>query len=147
LMILNACEGKNLPIYGDGSNIRDWLHVEDHCSGILSVLLQGRVGETYCIGGDSEKTNLEVIDTLCAILDKHHPVGAPHIQLKTFVTDRPGHDHRYAIDFSKIKNELGWQLSYSFEEGMEQTVEWYLNHQEWCKNVTSGKYQRERLGI
>ena len=147
LMILNACEGKNLPIYGDGSNIRDWLHVEDHCSGILSVLQQGRAGETYCIGGASEKTNMEVIDTLCNILDRHHPSGAPHNQLKTFVTDRPGHDHRYAIDFSKIKNELGWQPSYSFEEGMEQTVQWYLNHQEWCDNVTSGKYQRERLGI
>ena len=147
LMILNACEGKSLPIYGDGSNIRDWLHVEDHCSGILSVLRKGRAGETYCIGGASEKTNMEVIDTLCNILDRHLPIGAPHNQLKTFVTDRPGHDHRYAIDFSKIKNELGWQPSYSFEEGMEQTVEWYLNHQEWCENVTSGKYQRERLGI
>jgi dTDP-glucose 4,6-dehydratase len=147
LMILNACEGKNLPIYGDGSNIRDWLHVEDHCSGILAVLQQGRVGETYCIGGASEKTNMEVIDTLCDILDRHHPGGAPHDQLKTFVKDRPGHDHRYAIDFSKIKGELGWQPSYSFEEGMEQTVAWYLNHQEWCENITSGKYQRERLGI
>jgi len=147
LMILNACEGKNLPIYGDGSNIRDWLHVEDHCSGILSVLRKGRAGETYCIGGASEKTNMEVIDTLCNILDRHNPSGSPHNQLKTFVTDRPGHDHRYAIDFSKIKNELGWSPSYSFEEGMEQTVEWYLNHQEWCANVTSGKYQRERLGI
>ena len=147
LIILNACEGKNLPIYGDGSNIRDWLHVEDHCSAILSVLQKGRVGETYCIGGASEKTNLEVIDTLCDILDRHHPSGSPHNQLKTFVTDRPGHDNRYAIDFSKIKNELGWQPSYTFEEGMEQTVQWYLNHQEWCDNVTSGKYQRERLGI
>ena len=147
LMILNACEGKSLPIYGDGSNIRDWLHVEDHCSGILSVLRKGRLGETYCIGGASEKTNMEVIDTLCHILDKHYPVGAPHNQLKTFVTDRPGHDQRYAIDFSKIQNELGWQPSYSFEQGMEQTVEWYINHQEWCENVTSGKYQRERLGI
>jgi dTDP-glucose 4,6-dehydratase len=147
LMILNACEGKKLPIYGDGSNIRDWLHVEDHCSGILSVLQQGRLGETYCIGGASEKTNMEVIDTLCNILDRHHPSGAPHNELKTFVRDRPGHDHRYAIDFSKIKNELSWQPSYSFEEGMEQTVQWYLNHQEWCGNVTSGTYQRERLGI
>jgi dTDP-glucose 4,6-dehydratase len=146
LMILNACEGKSLPIYGDGSNIRDWLHVEDHCSGILSVLRKGRAGETYCIGGASEKTNMEVIDTLCNILDRHHPSGAPHNQLKTFVTDRPGHDHRYAIDFSKIKSELGWQPSYSFEEGMEQTVRWYLNHQEWCNNVSSGNYQRERLG-
>ena len=147
LMILNACEGKSLPIYGDGSNIRDWLHVEDHCSGILSVLQKGRVGQTYCIGGASEKTNMEVIDTLCKILDRKFPERAPHNQLKTFVKDRPGHDHRYAIDFSKINNELGWNPSFSFEEGMEQTVEWYINHQEWCENVTSGKYQRERLGI
>ena len=146
LMIMNAREGKSLPIYGDGSNIRDWLHVEDHCSGILSVLQQGRVGETYCIGGASEKTNMEVIDTLCEILDRKFPEGAPHNQLKTFVKDRPGHDQRYAIDFSKIKNELEWAPSFSFEEGMEKTVDWYLSHQEWCENVTSGKYQRERLG-
>jgi dTDP-glucose 4,6-dehydratase len=146
LMILNACEGKSLPIYGDGSNIRDWLHVEDHCSGILSVLQKGRVGQTYCIGGASEKTNMEVIDTLCKILDRKFPERAPHNQLKTFVKDRPGHDHRYAIDFSKINNELGWNPSFSFEEGMEKTVEWYINHQEWCDNVSSGNYQRERLG-
>ena len=146
LMIMNAREGKSLPIYGDGSNIRDWLHVEDHCSGILSVLQQGRVGETYCIGGASEKTNLEVIDTLCEILDRKFPERTPHSKLKTFVKDRPGHDHRYAIDFSKIKNELDWAPSFSFEEGMEKTVDWYLSHQEWCENVTSGKYQRERLG-
>ena len=137
---------ENLPIYGDGSNIRDWLHVEDHCSGILSVLQKGKVGETYCIGGASEKTNMEVIDTLCKILDRKFPERAPHNQLKTFVKDRPGHDHRYAIDFSKINNELGWNPSFSFEEGMEQTVEWYINHQEWCDNVSSGNYQRERLG-
>ena len=147
LMIMHASEGKSLPIYGDGSNIRDWLHVEDHCSGILSVLKKGRVGETYCIGGASEKTNMEVIDTLCEILDRKFPERSPHNQLKTFVKDRPGHDHRYAIDFSKIKSELGWQPSYSFQEGMEQTVEWYINHQEWCENVTTGKYRRERLGI
>jgi dTDP-glucose 4,6-dehydratase len=146
LMILNACEGKELPIYGDGSNIRDWLHVEDHCLGILAVLQKGRVGETYCIGGASEKTNLEVIDSLCAILDEKHPERAPHSKLKSYVKDRPGHDHRYAIDFSKIEDELGWQPTYSFEEGMKQTVDWYLNNQEWCGNVTSGKYQRERLG-
>lgn len=146
LMILNACEGKNLPIYGDGSNIRDWLHVEDHCTGILAVLEKGRVGETYCIGGASEKTNLEVLDSLCQILDKLHPSGAPHSQLKTFVKDRPGHDHRYAIDFTKIQIELGWMPSYTFDDGMKQTVDWYINHQEWCSNVTSGKYQRERLG-
>ena len=146
LMIMNASEGKSLPIYGDGSNIRDWLHVEDHCSGILSVLQKGRIGETYCIGGASEKTNMEVIDTLCEILDRKFPERTPHSKLKTFVKDRPGHDHRYAIDFSKIKNELDWAPSFSFEEGMEKTVDWYLSHQEWCENVTSGKYQRERLG-
>ena len=147
LMILNACEAKSLPIYGDGSNIRDWLYVEDHCSGILSVLQKGRVGQTYCIGGASEKTNMEVIDTLCEILDRKNVEGAPHNKLKSFVQDRPGHDHRYAIDFSKIHNELGWSPSFSFREGMEQTVDWYLNNQEWCENVTTGKYQRERLGI
>jgi len=146
LMIMNASEGKSLPIYGDGSNIRDWLHVEDHCSGILSVLKKGIVGETYCIGGASEKTNMEVIDTLCEILDRKFPERTPHSKLKTYVKDRPGHDHRYAIDFSKIKNELDWAPSFSFEEGMEKTVDWYLSHQEWCENVTSGKYQRERLG-
>ena len=112
LMIMNASEGKSLPIYGDGSNIRDWLHVEDHCSGILSVLQKGRIGETYCIGGASEKTNLEVIDTLCEILDRKFPERTPHSKLKTFVKDRPGHDHRYAIDFSKIKNELDWAPSF-----------------------------------
>jgi dTDP-glucose 4,6-dehydratase len=146
LMILNACEGKNLPIYGDGANIRDWLHVEDHCRGIFTVLEKGRVGETYCIGGDSEKTNLEVVDTICEALDKDRPENAPHQNLKTFVKDRPGHDRRYAIDFSKIRNELGWEPRFSFEEGMAQTVNWYLTHSEWCDNVTSGKYQRERLG-
>ena len=146
LIILNACEGKNLPIYGDGTNIRDWLHVEDHCRGILAVLEKGRVGETYCIGGDSEKTNLEVVDTICKTLDECRPENAPHQKLKTFVKDRPGHDRRYAIDFSKIQKELGWEPRFSFEDGMAQTVNWYLTHSEWCENVTSGKYQRERLG-
>lgn len=147
LMILNALEGKNLPIYGDGANIRDWLHVEDHCRGIFTVLEKGRVGETYCIGGDSEKTNLEVVDTICKALDRDRPGNGPHEKLKTFVKDRPGHDQRYAIDFSKIRNELGWEPRYSFAEGMAQTVDWYLNHSEWCENVTTGKYQRERLGV
>ena len=146
LMILNACEGKSLPIYGDGSNVRDWLHVEDHCSGILAVLQEGRLGQTYCIGGASEKTNMDVINTLCSILDKKNPGFAPHAKLKTFVKDRPGHDQRYAIDFSKLSNELGWHPTYSFEDGMAQTVDWYLSNREWCENVTSGKYQRERLG-
>ena len=146
LMILNACEGKSLPIYGDGSNVRDWLHVEDHCSGILAVLQKGRLGETYCIGGESEKTNMEVIDTLCSLLDERFPDHAPHAKLKSFVCDRPGHDQRYAIDFSKIRGEMDWRPTYSFEDGMAQTVDWYLGNREWCENVTSDKYQRERLG-
>ncbi len=146
LMILNACEGKSLPIYGDGSNVRDWLHVEDHCSGILAVLQKGRLGETYCIGGESEKTNMEVIDTLCSLLDERFPDHAPHAKLKSFVRDRPGHDQRYAIDFSKIRGEMDWRPTYSFEDGIAQTVDWYLGNREWCENVTSGKYQRERLG-
>jgi len=146
LVILNAKEGKNLPIYGDGSNVRDWLHVEDHCSAILEVLMQGRVGDTYCIGGSSERTNLQVIDAICEQLDKAHPERAPHENLKTFVKDRPGHDRRYAIDCTKIENELGWSAKYGFEEGVAKTVEWYLSNLAWCENVTSGKYQRERLG-
>jgi dTDP-glucose 4,6-dehydratase len=146
LMILNACEGKNLPSYGDGTNIRDWLHVEDHCSAIWEVLNRGRVGETYCIGGNSERTNLEVVDAICQSLDELRPAGAPHNKLKTFVKDRPGHDRRYAIDGSKIKSELGWSPRYGFEEGMRKTIEWYLANSEWCQNVSSGKYQRERLG-
>ena len=146
LMILNASEGKNLPIYGDGANIRDWLHVEDHCSAIWEVLNRGRVGETYCIGGNSEKTNLEVVDTICGVLDELKPDYAPHKNLKTFVKDRPGHDRRYAIDGSKIKTELGWSPRYDFGEGMRKTIQWYLDNSEWCENVTSGKYKRERLG-
>ena len=146
LMILNAIDGKNLPIYGDGANIRDWLHVEDHCTAIWNVLRKGRVGETYCIGGNSEKTNLEVVDTICRTLDKLRPEGAPHDKLKIFVKDRPGHDRRYAIDGSKIKSELGWSPKYQFDEGMSKTIEWYLENSQWCENVTTGKYQRERLG-
>ncbi len=147
LMILNALEGKSLPIYGDGSNVRDWLHVGDHCEGIWLALTKGGIGETYCIGGDAERTNLQVLDTLCSVLDELHPEGAPHAQLKTFVQDRPGHDRRYAIDFSKIREELGWRPSLGFEEGIHSTVEWYLANLPWCEAITSGNYQRERLGL
>ena len=115
LMILNALDGKSLPIYGDGSNVRDWLYVTDHCEAIWLALTRGRLGETYCIGGDAERTNLQVVDALCSALDELHPAGAPHENLKTFVPDRPGHDHRYAIDFSKIRDELGWRPSLGFE--------------------------------
>ena len=146
LVILNALEEKNLPIYGDGGNIRDWLHVEDHCSALWCVLKNGKVGETYCVGGNAERTNLEVVDTICELLNELKPLARSYQSLKTFVNDRPGHDQRYAIDCSKIKSELGWSPRYAFQQGMVETVHWYLSNIDWCNNVTSGKYQRERLG-
>ena len=147
LMILNAIEGKSLPIYGDGSNVRDWLYVVDHCEAIWRSLTRGRPGETYCIGGDAERTNLQVVDVICSALDELRPEGAPHQDLKIFVEDRPGHDHRYAIDFSKIRDELGWQPKLGFEQGIRSTVEWYLDNLDWCQAISSGNYQRERLGL
>ncbi|MFC1684941.1 dTDP-glucose 4,6-dehydratase, partial [Pseudomonadota bacterium] len=148
LMILNAMAGKPLPIYGDGGNVRDWLYVEDHCRAIWRVLHKGEPGEVYNVGGNSERTNLEVVDTLCALLDELLPESphCPHSQLKTYVTDRPGHDRRYAIDASKIKRELGWEPQESFESGLRSTLNWYLQHPEWCKRVTDGSYRGERLG-
>lgn len=146
LIILNALEEKNLPIYGDGGNIRDWLHVEDHCSALWSVLQNGKVGETYCVGGNAERTNLEVVDTICELLNVLKPLAHPYESLKIFVKDRPGHDQRYAIDCSKIKSELNWSPRYGFKQGMVETVNWYLSNLDWCTNVTSGKYHRERLG-
>ncbi len=148
LMILNALEGKPLPIYGDGGNIRDWLYVEDHCRAIWRALEAGRPGEVYNVGGDSERTNLQVVDTLCALLDALRPDSAyrPHAALKQFVTDRPGHDRRYAIDAAKIRRELGWEPQESFESGMGRTVQWYLDHPDWCQRVQEGSYRRERLG-
>ena len=143
LVIHNALVGKSLPIYGDGSNIRDWLYVTDHCLGIMTVLEKGRVGETYNIGGNNEKTNLEVVKTICAILDELHPNSpvTPHDKLITFVKDRPGHDARYAINASKITRELGWQPLENFETGIRKTVAWYLDHQAWVENVISGEYR------
>ena len=141
LMIRNALQGKPLPVYGDGKNVRDWLYVGDHCSGIRSALKKGRPGETYNIGGNSERNNLEVVHALCAILDDLHPAGAPHAKLITFVKDRPGHDWRYAINATKIKNELGWQPTEKFESGLRKTVQWYLDHAQWVENVTSGAYR------
>ena len=141
LMIRNALQGQPLPVYGDGKNVRDWLYVADHCAGIRTVLKQGRVGETYNIGGNSEKTNLEVVHTLCAILDELHPAGAPHTRLVQFVTDRPGHDRRYAIDARKIRAELSWEPAERFESGLRKTVQWYLDHPQWVEAVTSGAYR------
>ncbi len=148
LIIRNAVEGKPLPIYGKGENVRDWLFVEDHCRAIWTVLLGGRLGETYNIGGAAEKMNIDVVDTICALLDELRPDPAgPHARLKTFVTDRPGHDMRYAMDFSKLTHELGWKPSESFESGIRRTVEWYLANADWCRAVESRGYARERLGL
>ncbi|MEW5902941.1 MAG: dTDP-glucose 4,6-dehydratase [Pseudomonadota bacterium] len=141
LMILNACNGKPLPIYGKGDNIRDWLYVDDHARALRTVLERGRLGETYNIGGWNEKTNLEVVDAICSILDELRPQGAPHARLKTYVPDRPGHDKRYAIDASKIERELGWKPQETFETGLRKTVEWYLSNDDWVQGVTSGEYQ------
>jgi dTDP-glucose 4,6-dehydratase len=141
LMIRNALQGQPLPIYGDGKNVRDWLYVSDHCAGIRTVLGKGRPGETYNIGGNSERTNLQVVHALCAILDELHPAGAPHAQLISHVKDRPGHDRRYAIDASKIQAELGWASTEKFETGLRKTVAWYLGHAAWVENVASGAYR------
>ncbi len=141
LMILNAMKGRPLPVYGKGDNIRDWLYVEDHARALRLVLEKGRIGETYNIGGRNEKTNLEVVETLCAILDELIPEGAPHRRLVAFVKDRPGHDFRYAIDATKICEELGWMPRETFESGIRKTVAWYLDNQDWVGHVTSGEYR------
>ena len=148
LMILKAQAGEPLPIYGDGGNIRDWLFVLDHCRAIARVLEAGTPGEVYNVGGNSERTNLQVVDTLCALLDERLPNSPhrPHQQLKTFVTDRPGHDRRYAIDATKLKRELGWEPLETFESGMQRTVDWYLENPAWCQRVMDGSYRGERLG-
>lgn len=144
LMILNACAGKPLPVYGDGKNIRDWLYVGDHCRAIRAVLSHGRVGETYNIGGRSEKNNLEIIAAVCKLLDEMRPndPAVPHNQLVTFVKDRPGHDRRYAMDTRKIERELNWHPLETFESGIQKTVRWYLEHEDWVRDVTSGSYRQ-----
>ncbi|HWC77693.1 MAG TPA: dTDP-glucose 4,6-dehydratase [Blastocatellia bacterium] len=157
LTLLNAVEGKPLPIYGDGGNIRDWLYVEDHCAGIMQALKRGRPGEKYNIGGDNERTNLQVVDRICEVLEEELPAAenkalrergiSRYEELKTFVEDRPGHDRRYAIDASKIKRELGWAPAHNFEAGIASTVRWYLENHQWCDRVLADKYDRERLGL
>ena len=143
LVIHNALAGKTIPIYGDGQNIRDWLYVTDHCAAIGRVLLNGRLGETYNIGGSAEKSNIEVVDLICGILDEERPgsAGTSYKQQIAFITDRPGHDRRYAIDCSKIRNELGWKPEESFTTGLRRTVHWYLSNQDWVRNVTTGAYR------
>ena len=148
LMILKAQRGESLPIYGDGGNIRDWLYVADHCRAIWRVLEGGTPGEVYNVGGNSERTNLQVVDTLCSLLDELLPQSPyrPHSSLKTFVADRPGHDRRYAIDASKLRRELGWEPRETFETGMRRTLQWYLDNPQWCSRVMDGSYRGERLG-
>jgi dTDP-glucose 4,6-dehydratase len=157
LMILNAIEGKPLPIYGDGGHVRDWLYVADHCEGILLALERGRIGEKYNIGGGNERTNLQIVDRLCETLEALLPADEnaalcangtrSYAELKQFVADRPGHDRRYAIDATKVRKELGWRPRHDFESGLRETIRWYLENREWCDAVQSGKYRRERLGL
>ncbi|HEY0258082.1 MAG TPA: dTDP-glucose 4,6-dehydratase [Candidatus Methylacidiphilales bacterium] len=148
LVILNALDGKTLPVYGDGQQIRDWLYVEDHAAGIWTVLNRGQIGETYNIGGINERANLDVVRIICSLLDRKQPRadGASYSSQITFVADRPGHDRRYAIDCSKIQQELGWQPAESFESGIEKTVDWYLANRAWADDITATRYARERLG-
>ena len=155
LMILNALDGRALPVYGDGGNVRDWLHVEDHCSGVLTALEKGLPGEKYNIGGNSERTNLQVIEGICAALDAIVPAASnaavtdrgSYMALRSFVPDRPGHDRRYAIDAAKMQRELGWRPAHDFETGLRATVAWYVANRDWCHAVQSGRYDRERLGL
>lgn len=148
LIIQKALSGATLPIYGDGRNIRDWLYVTDHCTAIVKVLEAGRVGETYNVGGDAERENIAVVKAICSVLDAKQPRsdGKSYAEQMTFVKDRPGHDRRYAIDATKIKTELGWQATLSFEQGIEKTIDWYLNHQDWVQRVLDGSYRLERIG-
>jgi len=142
LVIANALAGKPLPIYGDGMNVRDWLHVGDHCAAVRAVLAKGKVGETYNIGGWNEMPNLEIVKAICGLLDELRPSAAgPYARLITFVKDRPGHDRRYAIDARKIEREIGWRPAETFATGIRKTVRWYLEHQDWVANVQSGAYQ------
>ncbi|MBC8308579.1 MAG: GDP-mannose 4,6-dehydratase [Pelagibacterales bacterium] len=148
LMILNCLSEKLLPVYGDGKNVRDWLYVEDHCDAIYAVLQNGKIGDTYNIGGNNEIQNIEIVSTICTIMDELKPRnnGQRYDQLITYVKDRPGHDFRYAIDASKIKNKLNWEPIESFETGIKKTIEWYLKNEEWWKDIQNSKYKQERLG-
>ncbi len=149
LTITSALAGKPLPVYGKGENIRDWLYVDDHARALVVVLERGRIGETYNIGGNSERKNIDVVRTICALMDEANQDSnhRPHEKLITFVKDRPGHDHRYAIDASKIRQDLGWSPAETFESGLKKTVHWYLANKEWCDQAVAGRYSGERLGL
>ncbi|MDY8108877.1 dTDP-glucose 4,6-dehydratase [Fulvimarina sp. 2208YS6-2-32] len=148
LVILNALHGEPLPVYGKGENVRDWLYVDDHAAALILVAERGAVGETYAIGGHNERRNIDVVRTICTILDEIQPdEGGPRERLITFVADRPGHDARYAIDAGKIEAELGWRPAETFETGLKKTVQWYLDNRQWWENIRSGQYRGERLGL
>ena len=146
VVILNALHGRPIPVYGAGENIRDWLYVEDHAAALLTVLTQGQVGRTYAIGGQNEARNIDLVQMICTLMDEMHPSGAPHARLITFVTDRPGHDARYAIDPSRISAELGWQPSVTLEEGLRKTVRWYLDNEAWWQPLLARHGVGKRLG-
>lgn len=147
LMILNACDGKPLPVYGNGQNVRDWLYVDDHARALVTVMTKGRVGETYNVGGRNEQSNLSVVETICSLLDDIRPQAKSHHELVTFVADRPGHDQRYAIDASKLERELGWRAEENFQSGIRKTVAWYLDNASWWQPIRERVYQGERLGL
>ncbi len=147
LIILNALHGRSLPVYGDGSNIRDWLYVEDHARALHLIASKGRLGETYNVGGRNERKNIDVVTTVCSILDRLAPKAHPHADLITYVTDRPGHDARYAIDATKLETELGWRAQENFETGIEKTVAWYLANESWWRPLRDKVYAGERLGV
>lgn len=146
LMVLNAIEGQRLPIYGDGSNVRDWLYVEDHAQALQLIAGKGAPGEVYCVGGRTERTNMQIVQEICRILDERRPLAAPHEALIELVEDRPAHDHRYAIDPSKIERELGWAPTHDFKAGLEATVDWYLSNEAWWRDIRETRYRGERLG-
>jgi dTDP-glucose 4,6-dehydratase len=146
-MIINALDGKSLPVYGSGQNIRDWLYVDDHADALMFVAAQGEVGQSYNIGGHNERKNIEVVELICDLISELKPTGLDYRKLITFVDDRPGHDLRYAIDNSKITRELGWRPRETFATGLRKTVKWYLENRPWWEAVRSGKYRGERLGL
>jgi dTDP-glucose 4,6-dehydratase len=156
-MTINAIEGRPLPLYGDGGNVRDWLHVEDHCVALLVILARGAPGSRYNVGAGEERTNLDVVNTICAALESLRPAATNRAlaergivrygDIRQFVPDRPGHDRRYAVDATRLTTELGWRPARRFQEGLHATVAWYLGHREWCETVLAGKYGRERLGL
>jgi len=148
-MIANCLDEKLLPVYGKGLNVRDWLYVDDHCDAVYTVLQHGKIGETYNIGGNNEIPNIEIVKTICTILDEYRPLvnDKSHNDLISYVEDRPGHDFRYAIDASKIKTELGWSPKETFESGIRKTIEWYLENENWWRNIQTKTYKQERLGL